>query len=43
MDEFSDLPISVGVDDDGLLVGRSDDRRVGLILCSFLEPLGSRL
>lgn len=42
MDDITDLPISVGVDDDGLLVGRSSDRRVGLILCSFLEPLGTR-
>jgi hypothetical protein len=40
VDEFTDIPIHVGVDDDGLLVARTASRRVGLILCSFLEPLG---
>lgn len=29
----------VGVDNDGLLVARSEHGEVGLVICSFLEPL----
>jgi len=39
VDQLADLPIDVGVPDDGLLVGKAMDGKVGLILCSFLEPL----
>jgi hypothetical protein len=39
VDQLADLPIDVGVPDDGLLVGKSMEGNVGLILCSFLEPL----
>ncbi|KAJ9122482.1 hypothetical protein QFC22_001910 [Naganishia vaughanmartiniae] len=39
VDDFADLPIDVGVADDGLLVARDARKRIGLILCSFLEPL----
>lgn len=41
VDQLVDLPIDVGVPDDGLLVGRTAERgrQVGLLLCSFLEPL----
>ena len=39
VDQLADLPIDVGVPDDGLLVGKEMDGKVGLILCSFLEPL----
>lgn len=39
VDQLADLPLDVGVEDDGLLVGRNASGQVGLILCSFLEPL----
>ena len=39
VDQLADIPIDVGVPDDGLLVGKSMNGVVGLILCSFLEPL----
>lgn len=29
----------VGVENDGVLVARSEERQVGLVICSFLEPL----
>jgi hypothetical protein len=39
VDDFANIPIDVGVADDGLLVARDARQRIGLILCSFLEPL----
>jgi hypothetical protein len=39
VDTLEDLPIDVGVPDDGLLVGRSEEGRVGVLLCSYAMPL----
>jgi len=39
VDTLEDLPIDAGVPDDGLLVGRSEDGRVGVLLCSYAMPL----
>lgn len=39
VDMLEDLPIDVGVPDDGLLVGRNQDGRVGVLLCSYAMPL----
>lgn len=39
IDQLDDLPIDVGVPDDGLLVGKNRQGMIGLMLCSFLEPI----
>ncbi|WVF67794.1 hypothetical protein IAT40_002555 [Kwoniella sp. CBS 6097] len=40
IDELPSFPYpEVGVDNDGVLVGRSEEGSIGLVICSFLEPL----
>jgi hypothetical protein len=40
IDELPKFPYpEVGVDNDGVLVGRAEDGAIGLLICSFLEPL----
>ncbi|WVR08816.1 hypothetical protein IAU60_005874 [Kwoniella sp. DSM 27419] len=40
IDELPSFPYpEVGVDNDGVLVGRAEDGGIGLVICSFLEPL----
>ncbi len=39
VDMLEDLPIDVGVPDDGLLVGRNQHGQVGVLLCSYAIPL----
>ncbi|EIW69293.1 hypothetical protein TREMEDRAFT_62157 [Tremella mesenterica DSM 1558] len=40
IDELPAFPYrEVGVENDGVLVGRSEDGAIGLVICSFLEPL----
>ncbi|TYJ57289.1 hypothetical protein B9479_002022 [Cryptococcus floricola] len=40
---IEDLPLfpypGVGVENDGVLVGKGEDGEIGLVICSFLEPL----
>lgn len=41
IDELPVFPYpEIGVENDGLLVGRKDDGDIGLVICSFLEPIG---
>ncbi|KJD99978.1 hypothetical protein I311_06442 [Cryptococcus gattii NT-10] len=40
IDELPSFPYpEVGVDNDGILVGRAENGEIGLVICSFLEPL----
>ncbi|OCF78769.1 hypothetical protein I204_00713 [Kwoniella mangroviensis CBS 8886] len=40
IDELPSFPYpEVGVDNDGVLVARSENGNIGLVICSFLEPL----
>ncbi len=39
VDTLDGLPIDVGVPDDGLLVGRTQPGRIGVLLCSYAMPL----
>jgi hypothetical protein len=40
IDELPKFPYpEVGVDNDGVLVGRGENGSIGLLICSFLEPL----
>ncbi|WWC72819.1 uncharacterized protein I206_106783 [Kwoniella pini CBS 10737] len=40
IDELPSFPYpEVGVDNDGVLVARSENGQIGLVICSFLEPL----
>ena len=40
IDELSNFPYpEIGVENDGILVGRGEDQSIGLMICSFLEPL----
>jgi hypothetical protein len=40
IDELPSFPyVNVGVDSDGVLVGRTENGDIGLVICSFLEPL----
>ncbi|ORX40906.1 hypothetical protein BD324DRAFT_612521 [Kockovaella imperatae] len=40
IDELPSFPYpQIGVENDGVLVGRSEDGLIGLLICSFLEPL----
>ena len=40
IDELPSFPFTdVGVENDGVLVGRAEDGSIGLVICSFLEPL----
>jgi hypothetical protein len=40
IDELPAFPYpEIGVENDGLLVGRKEDGDIGLVICSFLEPI----
>lgn len=40
IDELPNFPYpELGVENDGILVARAEDQTIGLIICSFLEPL----
>ena len=39
VDELDDFPLDVGLEDDGLLIGRDQTGAQGFVLCSFLHPL----
>ncbi|WVQ86210.1 hypothetical protein IAT38_008378 [Cryptococcus sp. DSM 104549] len=40
IEEIPSFPYpEVGVDNDGVLVGRAENGEIGLVICSFLEPL----
>jgi hypothetical protein len=40
IDELPSFPyVNVGVDNDGVLVARTENGDIGLVICSFLEPL----
>lgn len=40
IEELPSFPYpEVGVENDGILVGRAENGEIGLVICSFLEPL----
>lgn len=40
IDELPAFPYpEIGVENDGLLVARKEDGDIGLVICSFLEPI----
>jgi hypothetical protein len=40
IDELPSFPyVNVGVDNDGVLVARTENGDIGRVICSFLEPL----
>ncbi|KAL7408969.1 hypothetical protein BDY24DRAFT_245187 [Mrakia frigida] len=39
VDELDNFPLDVGLEDDGLLIGRDQNGLQGFVLCSFLHPL----